>query len=74
MRLTVKEHNTKPILIHGNGTGKEGDVYKELKSLQFQKRQTHQIITLHLSVGRVGISRVEKLSLRSPVNNMVSKY
>jgi len=38
MKLTVKEHNTNPILIHGNGTGKEGDVYKELKSLQFQKK------------------------------------
>ena len=37
MKLTVKEHNTNPIIIHGNGTGKEGDVYREIGRLQFQK-------------------------------------
>lgn len=38
MKLIVKEHNTSPILIHGNGTGKQGDVYKEIERLQFQTK------------------------------------
>jgi hypothetical protein len=37
MKLIVKEHNTSPIVIHGNGTGMYGDVYNGIQKLQFQK-------------------------------------
>ena len=37
MKLIVKEHNTSPIVIHGNGTGMYGDVYTGIEKLQFQK-------------------------------------
>lgn len=37
MKLTVKEFNTSPLLLHGNGTGKSTEVYTTVRAHQFSK-------------------------------------
>lgn len=38
MKLTVKEFNTNPIALHGNGTGKATEVYNKIGNHQFSKQ------------------------------------